>query len=260
MEQIGLGGVIALAAVSMVAGALNAAAGGGSLLTFPTLLAVGVPPVGANVTNTVALVPGYLGGIAGYRRELDGQRANVRRLLPAAVLGAVLGATILLTTSTRVFRVLVPVLVGLAAVLLLCQPILQRRLSTLHPETGAPMVHDHHRLTIPAVFAAAVYGGYFGGVLGVILLAVLGLTMTDHLQRLNGLKSVLQFAINLIAVVVFAIFGPVRWWLVLVMAPASLLGGWLGAHGARRLPPRVLRTTVGVYGLGCAVVLAFTLR
>ena len=259
MDQVGPGGLVALAVVSMLAGAINAVAGGGSLLTFPTLLAVGVAPVGANVTNTVALVPGYLGGIAGYRRELTGQRTEVRRLLPAAFLGALVGAVLLLTTSARVFRVLVPVLVGAAALLLLAQPRIQRRLARLHPETGDPVIGDHHRLTIPAVFAAAIYGGYFGGVLGVILLAVLGITMTDHLQRLNALKSVLQFSINIVAVVIFALFGPVRWWLVLAMAPMSLLGGWLGSHYGRRLRPNVLRTMVGVYGLGCAAVLAVTL-
>lgn len=260
MEHMGAVGVIVLALVAMTAGAVNAVAGGGTLLTFPMLVAVGLSPVAANVTNTVALVPGYAGGIAGYRRELDGQSANVRRLAPVALAGALVGATTLLVTSTRVFTVLIPFLVLGAALLLLAQPRLQRRLVRLHPTSGEPLLTDRHTLTGVSVFLAAVYGGYFGGVLGVILLAVLGITMTDPLQRLNALKSVLQFTINIVAVVVFAIFGPVHWWLVLVMAPCTSLGGWLGSHWARRLSPSVLRAAVGVYGIGCAAYLAITLH
>ena len=248
-------GIAALALVAMLGGAINAVAGGGTLLTFPTLYAIGLSPVAANVTNTVGLVPGYLGGIAGYRRELEGQAANVRRLVPVALVGALLGSTILLVTSTKVFADIVPFLVAGAALLLLAQPRLQRRLRRTHPETGAATGPEHRRLTMVCVFLAAVYGGYFGGVLGVILLAVLGITMTDHLQRLNALKSVLQFATNIVAVVVFALFGPVHWWLVLVMAPCTLLGGWLGTHGARRLHPDVLRRIVAAVGLVAAVLL-----
>lgn len=260
MDHVSAAGVVALGAVAILAGAINAVAGGGTLLTFPTLVAVGLPPVQANVTNTVALVPGYIGGIAGYRRELDGQSRNVRFLLPVAMAGALVGATVLLVTSTKVFAVLVPVLVLGASLLLLAQPRLQRRLRRIHPETGEPTNVERRGLTAVCVFLAAVYGGYFGGVLGVILLAVLGITMTDRLQRLNALKSVLQFATNGVAVIVFALFGPVQWWLVAVMAPLSLLGGWLGSHGARRLHPNVLRAAVGSYGIVCAFVLALELH
>lgn len=260
MEHVSALGVVALAAVSMLAGAVNAVAGGGTLLTFPTLVALGLPPVSANVTNTVALVPGYAGGIAGYRRELDGQSENVRRLLPVAIAGALVGASVLLLTSTKVFAVLVPVLVLGASLLLLAQPRLQRRLRKLHPETGEPLNEERRGLTGASVFLAAIYGGYFGGVLGVVLLAALGITMTEHLQRLNALKSVLQFSINGVAVVVFALFGPVHWWLVLLMAPLTLLGGWIGSHGARRLHPDRLRAIVGAYGIVCAVILALRLH
>jgi len=253
-------GFAILATVSMLAGALNAVAGGGTLLTFPTLVAIGLPPVSANVTNTVALVPGYVGGIAGYRSELHDQSANVRRLVPMAALGALIGAVTLLVTSARVFDVIVPILVAGASILLLVQPILQRRLRATHPVTGEPMDGGHRRVAMIGVFVASIYGGYFGGVLGVILLAALGITMLESLQRLNALKSVLQFVCNGVAVVVFAVFGPVQWWFVLVMAPMSLLGGWIGSRNARRLHPSVLRAVVGVYGLGCAAVLALNLR
>jgi len=260
MDHLSAGGVVLVALASLVAGAINAVAGGGSLITFPTLLALGFPPVTANVTNTVALVPGYVGGIAGYRRELRGQRSKILLLLPAAFVGAVIGAAILLTTSSRIFRGIVPVLVLGASLLLLAQPAIQRRLTRLHPETGEANIAEHDITSFLGVMVAAVYGGYFGGVLGVILLAILGLTMTDHLQRLNALKSVLQFAINIVAVVIFAIWGPVQWAVVLLMAPLSLLGGWLGSHYGRRLPPAHLRRFVGVYGVGCAITLVVTLR
>lgn len=260
MHDVSAGGLVILAMVSLAAGALNAVAGGGTLLTFPTLVAIGLPPVSANVTNTVALVPGYVGGIAGYRRELDGQSANVRRLVPVAALGALVGAGTLLVTSARVFDIVVPVLVAGASVLLLVQPALQRRLHATHPVTGEPVDGGHHMAAAVSVFVASVYGGYFGGVLGVILLAALGITMLESLQRLNALKSVLQFVCNGVAVVVFVLFGPVQWWFVLVMAPMTLLGGWIGSRNARRLRPGVLRAVVGVYGLGCAAVLAINLR
>jgi|688.fasta_scaffold41944_3 uncharacterized membrane protein YfcA len=259
MDHLSAGGIILLAISAFMAGGINAVAGGGTLITFPALIAVGFSPVTANVTNTVALVPGYIGGIAGYRSELANQRARIRMLLPAAFLGSLIGAVLLLTTSERVFKVLVPVLVLVAAVLLLVQPLLQRRLATLDPETGESAQFNHEIAAVVGVFFAAIYGGYFGGVLGVILLAMLGITLSDHLQKLNALKSVLQFSINMTAVIIFAIWGPVQWWTVLMMAPLSLAGGWFGAHLARRLQPTVLRRFVGIYGIGCAIVLAVTL-
>ncbi len=260
MDHVSAGGIVLLAVTALLAGVINAVAGGGTLLTFPALLAAGLSPVTANVTNTVALVPGYIGGIAGYRRELDGQQARIRTLLPFAFAGSLLGAALLLTTSERIFKFLVPILVLVAALLLLLQPRIQRRLTSLHPETGDIVVTDHDIATRIGVFLAAIYGGYFGGVLGVILLAVLGITLSDHLQKLNALKSVLQFSINIVAVVIFALWGPVQWWTVLLMAPLSLLGGWIGARVAQGLKPSLLRSIIGMYGIVCAVVLAFTLH
>ena len=260
MDNLSAGGIILLAISALLAGGINAVAGGGSLITFPTLLALGFPPVTANVTNTVGLVPGYLGGIAGYRKELEGQRANVRMLLPAAFAGALLGAVILLTTSSNIFRILVPFLVLGASLLLIAQPAIQKRLARLHPETGEAIVAEHNIASVVGVFIAAIYGGYFGGVLGVILLAMLGITMIDHLQRLNALKSVLQFSINIVAVAIFAIWGPAQWGVVAMMAPLTLAGGWLGSHYGRRLHPTLLRRAVGIYGIVCAAILAITVR
>jgi len=260
MDHLSAGGIIILSLAAFFAGGINAVAGGGTLLTFPALLAAGFEPITANVTNTVALVPGYIGGIAGYRGVLDGQRARIRKLLPVAFLGSAIGALLLLTTSERVFRFLVPILVLVAAVLLLAQPVIQRRLTARSARSGEVGLLQHDLAAVAAVFLAAVYGGYFGGVLGVILLAVLGITMSDHLQRLNALKSVLQFSINIIAVVIFSIWGPVQWWTVLLMAPLSLLGGWVGARLAQRLQPTMLRRVVGGYGIVCAIVLAVTIK
>jgi len=259
MDHSSAAGIILLAVAAFLAGGVNAIAGGGTLLSFPALIAVGFPPVTANVTNTLALVPGYLGGIAGYRRELTDQRARIRLLLPPAFVGSMIGAVLLLTTSERVFKALVPVLVLLAASLLLAQPRLQRRFARTNVDTGAVEPFHHDGASMLAVFIAGIYGGYFGGVLGVILLAALGLTVSDHLQRLNALKSVLQFVINMSAVIIFAIWGPVQWWIVALMAPLSLIGGWTGARFARRLHPTTLRTVIGIYGIACAVILALTL-
>ncbi|MEY4131808.1 MAG: hypothetical protein RLZZ31_1932 [Actinomycetota bacterium] len=245
--------------IAALAGAINAVAGGGTLLTFPTLLSLGLPSVSANVTSTIALVGGYVGGIAGYRRELEGQKATVRSLVPYVLAGAIVGSTILLITDDKLFRSIVPFLVLFASVLLLMQPRLQARLSEIHPESGQAQVKNRPIVRKISVFFAAVYGGYFGGVLGIILLAVLALTLADSLQRINGLKSVLQFAINIIAVIVFAIFGPVYWLVVVVMFPASLIGGWIGSSQARRLHPTTLRYVIGTYGVICAVVLFVTL-
>ncbi|CAB4609455.1 unannotated protein [freshwater metagenome] len=260
VDGLGLGDGAFLGFVAFVAGGINAVAGGGSLLTFPALIAAGLPPISANVTNTVALVPGYVGGILGHRQDLESQSRQVRMLLPVAFAGALIGAVLILTTPEQIFRDLVPILVFAAAVLMLVQPVIQRRLRRLHPETGEPLVVERDRATMIGVFFAAIYGGYFGGVLGVILLAVLGLTLTDTLRRINALKTVLQFSINIVAVVIFALFGPVRWWIVLIMAPLSLLGGWVGSHLSRRVDPAILRWCIGIYGIICSIALAVFFR
>jgi len=260
MDHLGISGVIILGVAAFLAGGINAVAGGGSLITFPSLIAFGFAPVTANVTNTVALVPGYIGGIAGYRRELEGQSKTIRTLLPAVFAGAVIGSVILLTTSADIFRILVPVLVLAAALLLLFQPMIQKRMTATHPETGEPISGKPSRYTIASVFLSAIYGAYFGGVLGIVLLAVLGISLIDSLQRLNALKSVLQFSINIVAVIIFALFGPVQWWVVAFMSPLTLAGGWLGSHFARGLNPLVLRRVIGIYGICCAIALAVFLR
>ncbi len=236
-----------------LAGAVNAVAGGGSLISFPALLAVGYPALTANVTNTVAIWPGYVGGTLAFRPELEGQASRLWRFAGAAAAGAVLGSVLLLALPDRVFSSVVPWLVLLSAALLAAQPRLAKVLRARRPAT------DHRSLPLlTLLFLASAYGAYFGGGLGVILLAVLGVFLQDALHRINALKSALSLMINSVALVAFVTFGPVAWEALAVIAPASLIGGTAGARLTRRLDPKVLR--VLIVGLGVAVGLALLLR
>jgi uncharacterized protein len=240
-----------LAAVGMLAGGINAVAGGGSLVLFPALLAVGLPPLAANVTNTVAVWPGYVGAAAGYVAELRGQRPAALALGGTALLGGAAGAVLLLSTDERLFDTVVPFLVLGAALLLAAQARVTTAVQRLPGAAGglrSPLLHA-------AVFLAAVYGGYFGGALGVILLAVLAVFLGGALQRLNALRSVLALVVNTVALLAFAVYGPVDWTAVAVAAPTALLGGYLGARVARRLPATALRWTVVVFAVGVAIAL-----
>ena len=243
--------VLLLAAAGFAAGAVNAVAGGGSLISFPALLAAGYPSVPANVTNTVALWPGYAGSVAGSRPELAGQRLRVQALGVTSVAGAVLGAVLLLRTSAEAFRAVVPFLILLACLLLAVQPRLAALVRRL---PGSDREHRHGVLHVAALLAA-VYGAYFGAGLGVLLLGVLGTFLPDALARVNALKNVLSLVVNTVALVAFALFGPVRWGAALVVAVTSLAGGFLGARLARRIPAALLRALVVAYGVVVAVVL-----
>jgi len=239
-----------LAGSGLLAGAVNAVAGGGSLILFPTLVATGYGTLEANVTNSVALWPGFVGGVVGFRRELAGQRARAISLSITAAAGSAVGCVLLLATPPSAFDVVVPFLVLAASLLLAAQP----RVSTL---VGPPSA-DHRanaRVLYPAVGLAAVYGGYFGGALGVILLGVLALTVHDTLRRLNALKAALSLVVASVTVVAFGLFGPVDWAAVAIIAPAALAGGFLGARVARRLNDRALRWAVVVFGVVVAVLL-----
>jgi hypothetical protein len=236
--------VALLAAAALVAGAANAVAGGGSLVSFPALLAVGYPAVRANVTNTVALCPGYLGGSLGYRRELAGQGARVRALGATSVAGALLGATLLLLSPASLFEALVPYLIFLACGLLAAQPGLAR---VARARTGG---RARRPLGLHASqFLAGAYGAYFGAGLGIMTLAILAIFVADRLQRLNALKGLLSLLINLVAAVYFALLAEVAWPAVLVMMAASLVGGQFGVVLARRLDDRLLRPLVVAFGV-----------
>jgi len=239
---------VAVVAAGFGAGTVNAVVGSGSLITFPTLVALGLPPVTANVSNTIGLVPGSATGAYGYRRELRGLRPVVVRLLSATVLGALAGAALLLAFPESVFEAVVPWLVGAAVVLVLVQPWLGRRTAQRHPDHTAWWLW-------PAVVVTGMYGAYFGAAQGVLLVGVLGLGLALGLQQVNGVKNVLAGAANLVGAVVFALVAPVDWGAAVLVAVGSVLGGAVGARLARRMPTPVLRGVVVAVGLGALVLL-----
>lgn len=239
--------IVVLLVAGLAAGAVNGIAGGGTLLSFPALLAIGLTPVVANVTNTVAIWPGYLSGSLSYRGEL--RRGNHNELAVPAVLGAAIGTVLLLTAPASVFHALVPYLVLSATALLAAQPSISRALARRNP-TGAPRGKAP---LLAAVFVAAIYGAYFGGGLGIILVAVLAIGLDSNIKALNGLKTLLALVVNTCALLGFVIFGPVDWTAVAVIAPASFLGGILGARLAQRMNPRTLRAAVVALGLGVGI-------
>jgi uncharacterized membrane protein YfcA len=232
-------------------GLVNSVAGGGSLILFPTLLLVGLPPLTANVTNSVAAWPGYLGGVTAFRRELSGRRTMLTWLVGVTIVGATAGCILLLVTPTGAFDVVVPVLVLIATVMTALQPVVRRR---LHP---TPTATDHRPgwAALAAIFVATVYGGYFGGALGVIVLAVLGLTFNDTMRNLTASKTIVTLANSTVSVLIFGLFGPVRWEYVAVAAPTALAGGYVGGAIARRLDERMLRLLVVSLGAVVTVIL-----
>jgi uncharacterized protein len=247
---------VMLVAAAFAAGAINAVAGGGSLVSFPALLAAGYPAKTANVTNTVALWPGFLGGSVAYRLELARQRTRVLTLLVPSVLGALAGSALLLATSGDTFEKIVPFLLFLGATLTLFQEPLSKW------ATGRRLVSrgdDHVPIAlICLVFVGAIYGAYFGAGLSIILFGVLVILLPDDIQHSNALKGMLALIINATAVVYFALFGPVEWGPALVMAGAALAGGYLGVGVARALGPVYLRYAVVVFGVVVGVVLLVT--
>lgn len=225
-------------AAGIGAGTINAVVGSGTLLTFPALLAVGIPPVLANVSNSVGLSPGTAAGAIGYRRELAGQRGRILRLGPASLIGGIVGAVLLLTLPASAFRAVVPVLIVLGCVLVALQPWLKRWVSVPeHTHRGAWWV-------LPAVFATGIYGGYFGAAQGVLLMAILGLGLDSDLQRMNGLKNVLATLVNMVAAVLFIIVADVDWLAAGLIAVGSTIGGYLGGRYGRKLPQVVLRALI----------------
>jgi uncharacterized membrane protein YfcA len=241
----------ALAAVA--AGALNALAGGGTLVSFPVLLALGVPPIAANVTNAVALCPGYFGATLAQRPNLSGQRARLGLLIPAAIAGGLAGAIILLSIGERTFVALVPWMILLASVLLGMQE--RVRAFVLRRLNHARHARHSWLASVVPVFAAGVYGGFFSAGMSVLLLAVLGLTLEDTLTRLNALKQSLAFGVNVAAAVFFVGSGTVIWSLAAVMAVGALIGGAVGGRIASRLAPQTLRWTIVVAGIVIAMVI-----
>jgi uncharacterized protein len=242
--------LVGLAAVA--AGIINALAGGGTLLTFPTLMAAGIPAVAANVTNTVALLPGYLGGMFAQSKDMQGQESRLWLFVPAGLIGGAIGGFLLLNTGEKLFQALVPVLILLASGLLAVQDLLRAWL-VRHAQQNKTEGPSPKWAVLP-VGLAAIYGGYFGAGLSVIILAVLGLVVDDSLTRLNAIKQAISFSANTAAAVFFIFSGKVIWPVALVMAVGALIGGNLGGRLAGRVKPSMLRGIVVVIGLTVGII------
>jgi uncharacterized membrane protein YfcA len=237
---------------ALLAGAVNAVAGGGTLISFPALVALGVPPIAANITNAVALCPGYLGATLAQSGALQGQRRRIWLCIPAALLGGVGGALILLRTGERTFEALVPYMLLFASLLLAVQE--RVRAAVLRRLSDPAHTHPSAVLAVLPIFCAGLYGGFFSAGMSVIVLAVLGSVLDDTLTRLNALKQIVVFGINIAAAAFFLFSDQIVWSACAVMALGALLGGAAGGRLAGKLQPAVLRWTVVVIGTALAVV------
>lgn len=240
--------LLAVAAAGAGAGAANSIAGGGALITFPTMVALGLPPLSANVTNTVGIVPASIGGAIGYADLLREQRDRFLRLLAPLLLGAAAGSVALLLTSDEAFEAIVPVLIAASCLLLLLQPRLTPRISHAGNERSPYL--------IGGIAFCGAYQAYFGSAVSILVFALLALFVTDTLQHLNGMKILLAGCSNLLAAVVYAFLAPVDWRYALTIMVSSFVGGRIGAHYARRIPSNPLRVSIATIGLLVAAVLA----
>ncbi|MFI1980734.1 MULTISPECIES: sulfite exporter TauE/SafE family protein [Streptomyces] len=249
---------LAVFAAGIGAGTINTIVGSGTLITFPVLLATGLPPITANVSNALGLVPGSVSGAIGYRRELKGQKARIIRLGGVALLGGLIGAILLLALPSKAFDAIVPVLIGLALVLVLFQPRISAAVKRRREQTGTEAHPDGGPVLLVGLFLASMYGGYFGAAQGVLYLSLMGLLLHDSLQRINAVKNILGALVNGIAAVFFLFVADFDWTAVLLIAVGSTLGGQIGAKVGRRLPPSVLRGVIIVVGV--VAILQLTLK
>jgi uncharacterized protein len=240
--------LLAVAAAGAAAGFVNSVAGGGALITFPTMVALGVPPLSANVTLTVGIVPASAGGALGYVDLLRQQADRFRRLLVPLLLGALTGAGALLFTSDAAFEAIVPILIAASCLLLFLQPRLMPRIAHAGNERSPYL--------LAGIFFCGAYGAYFGAAVSILILAILALFVADTLQHLNGMKIVLAGGANLVGALLYAFLAPVHWSYAVTIMVSSFLGGGVGAHYARRIPPDPLRIAIGGIGLAVAAVLA----
>ncbi|MFG3493371.1 sulfite exporter TauE/SafE family protein [Streptomyces sp. NPDC047928] len=247
--------MLAVLTAGIAAGTINAIVGSGTLITFPVLLAAGLPPVTATVSNALGLVPGAISGAIGYRAELTGQRRRVLRLGVAAAVGGLTGAILLTLLPSTAFETIVPVLVTLALVLVVLQPRISRAVQRRRDREGTTPAGDGGPLLFTGLLLASVYGGYFTAAQGVIYLSLMGMLLHDSLQRLNAVKNVLAAIVNSIAALFFVFAAHFDWTAVALIAVGSTLGGQLGARVGRRLPPKVLRAVIVVVGTVAVVQL-----
>ncbi len=253
MPQLTLLNGLAVGGATLTAGAVNAIAGGGTLISFPVLTAVGVPSVQANATNTVALCPGYLGGAVAQRDALVAERSTLARRAVVAGVGGAVGSVLLLVVSDDAFRRVVPFLILLSCALLAAQDPLRRRIGAA-PSDDPDAAPRTSPLELVGIFGAALYGGFFGAGLGIMLIAVLGVLSHGPLNQVNAVKQVLAFVINTSAALLLAFSGEVTWAFAVVMAPCGLLGGAIGGRLAGSIPPARLRVVVIAFGVVVAAV------
>lgn len=243
--------MVAVGAAGVAAGGLNAVVGSGTLITFPTLLAFGCPPVLANVSNNLGLVPGTLSAAYGYRREMKGQARRLVRFGAASLIGGLIGALLLLRLPADAFQAVVPVLILTACVLVVLQPWLNRRMK----ERGDNGRRDGGVPLWCGVLVTGVYGGYFGAAQGVLLMGLFGAFILDDLQRLNAAKNVLASLVNGVAAVVFVLVADIDWTIAGIIAAGSTVGGLVGARYGRRLPPVAMRGFIVVVGVTASVIM-----
>ncbi|MFI9120632.1 sulfite exporter TauE/SafE family protein [Streptomyces bikiniensis] len=249
---------LAVFAAGIGAGTINTIVGSGTLITFPVLLATGLPPITANVSNALGLVPGSVSGAIGYRRELKGQKKRVLRLGAAALVGGLVGAILLLALPSDAFDAIVPVLIGLALVLVLLQPRIAAAVQRRRERTGSEAHPDGGPALLVGLLLASMYGGYFGAAQGVLYLSLMGLLLHDDLQRVNAVKNILGALVNGVAAVFFLFVAEFDWTAVLLIAVGSTIGGQLGAKVGRRLSPAVLRGVI--IAVGVVAILQLTLK
>ncbi|MFH9721337.1 sulfite exporter TauE/SafE family protein [Streptomyces sp. NPDC017254] len=240
------------------AGTINTIVGSGTLITFPVLLATGLPPITANVSNALGLVPGSISGAIGYRRELKGQKRRILRLGAVALLGGLIGAILLLALPSEAFDAIVPILIGLALVLVVFQPRISAAVKRRREQTGTEAHPDGGPVLLVGLFLASMYGGYFGAAQGVLYLSLMGLLLHDTLQRINAVKNILGALVNGVAAVFFLFVADFDWTAVLLIAVGSTIGGQIGAKVGRKLPPTVLRGVI--IAVGIVAIVQLTLR
>jgi uncharacterized protein len=258
MNAAELGEMAAVLGAGGAAGAVNAVVGSGTLITFPVLLATGLPPVTATVSNALGLIPGSISGAIGYRRELSGQRRRILKWSAGALVGSLTGAILLLALPASAFERIVPVLVGLALVLVVLQPLISGRLRRRRARTGRAARPDGGPLLLAGLTLASVYGGYFAAAQGIIYVALMGLLLDDTLLRLNAAKNVLVAVVNAVAATFFLVVADFDWTAVVLLAIGSAVGGQVGAAAGRRLHPAVLRGLI--VAVGTVAIVQLVLR
>ncbi|MDT9695722.1 sulfite exporter TauE/SafE family protein [Streptomyces sp. P17] len=255
MNPAHLGEMLAVLGAGLAAGAVNVVVGSGTLISFPVLLATGLQPVTATVSNALGLIPGSLGGALGYRAELRGRGRRIALWSAGAALGAVTGAALLPALPAEVFETVVPVLVGLALVLVAVQPLIRGRMRQRRARAGRSARPDGGPLLLAGLTLASVYGGYFSAAQGIIYVSLMGLSLDDDLQRLNAVKNVLVAVVNSVAALFFLVAADFDWRAVALLAIGSAAGGQLGARVGRRLSPAVLRALIVTVGSTAILVM-----